>query len=320
MLSQNSTAPTANSDGDGGHKGIISFTLIGVTFLLLALLAFFRARRSITVLRTTAGPLPTHRFTPIRIFFINVVVHCFLRAIREGGLPLWAILEGYKSPEESPIGSYMTYFNLALRISYQAIEFIYLRIWQLQCDALEGRDRSGRLNFPPRPIVLWLFLWMVALGLDLTFMHFSANYSIYCVQSLFSILNDIVIAAGFLYLGDQLHGLLSMGLGDDSTVFENHVIRAKWFFSTSCILDAVLTVLIPKYPAIYHAFNTVFWGAMYALVLELIPLLVLILSMYYVQLSRETELPEDFSSEVFINREGADHRRKGISSNYHTVS
>ena len=262
MFAQNSTTPTPKDKLGDPKQEVIAAIVLASMFVLLGLLAFFRARRY--------GR--SDWSSPTFVFFLCIVGHCIIRAIE---LPLHAT--GYISD----IGS------LPPSITFQGTLYIYLRIWQVQCDTFDAHESSdSRVNFPLKLSILWLILWVIAIALDQTFEYiFSEGYPVPYITYLYNTFNYIIIAAGFLHLGEQMRVSMSGLLGEGSPIFERHVMRVKIFFSIACLIRAVVSVIQNKYPNL----RTVsFFEPFLIFLVEFLPLLASILSMYYVQLQQKT--------------------------------
>jgi len=213
-------------------------------------------------------------------FFFSIMVHCPLRITV-------ALFQFFSKSSQNSAG-YATNKTETLVtalpiVSFQTSMYIYLRIWQRQCEHLDASRPAPVIR--QGYLVAWYITWLVLAGLDILLDEANINNEALSVV-LFGIVNFVFIACGFAYLGERVYAsIASVRTFTGSTsaeMYEQHVIRVKWFFGMACISHGVINIL-QLWITNSVLFGWEYWGIVYYTFIELLPLIGAILSITYIQ-------------------------------------
>jgi len=244
------------------QEDFLLLMILCVLYIVIGVLALIRAWK------LWQGPT---KLSMAFYFFAAVVTHCLLRIMQ--------LAIGSSAPQSNQRATMLTLLPL---VSYQTSLYIYLRVWQLQCEAFDVQMVSH--DVPKKYYVAaWYATWIVIISVDYGTMFWWGGYTLPYLSFLFDILNCYVIAFGFAYLGETIHMTMNSTFGLSSISFEQHVTRVKWFFGLGCVARGTVLILQAKYPHLLDSTPVFLGPAVYITVIEVLPLSLSMLSLYWLR-------------------------------------
>jgi len=211
------------------------------------------------------------------LFFVSIMVHC---PIRITVVILQLLLDNLSSNSGYASNVMQSVITAIPAISFQTAMYIYLRIWQRQCEHLNASRPAPTIQ--RRYIIAWYSMWALSMGFDVLLDQTNINHDSLCTE-LCSAFNFMFISVGFAYLGERVSTSVVSVYGSSSAeMYEQHVRRIKWFFGLACLIHgfcSILQIWITDSPV----FGWKYFEVVYYSLVELSPLLASILSIFYIQ-------------------------------------